>query len=166
MYKQENKKTGRTKSRFNFADVVVLLIIVAMLGLFAYLIISSYGQDLFETKHDVVYTVKLNEVRREFADNIRKGDKMVETGTLSEIGTVAGVDTTPCIFTATDSNGNTVTSDNPLYMDIVITVKAQATLPDGIYTVNGFRLTAGKDVSFRVPDFTGSGVCTGIEEAE
>ena len=161
-------KTGRkqTKKRFNIADIVILLIIIAIIALFAYVIVSSYGQDLFEPKYSVEYTVKLTEVRKDFADNLGQGDMMVETTTLSEIGKVVKVDTTPCIFTATDSTGKTVTSDNPLYMDMVITVSAEATLPDGIYTVNGFRLTAGKNVTFRVPDFTGSGVCTGIKEVK
>lgn len=159
-------KKNKTKKRFNLADIVILLIIFAIIALFAYIIVSSYGQDLFEAKYSVEYTVKLTEVRKDFAYNLEPGNKMVETTTLSEIGKVIKVDTTPCIFTATDSTGKTVTSDNPLYMDMVITVSAEATLPDGIYTVNGFRLTAGKNVTFRVPDFTGSGVCTGIKEVE
>lgn len=165
MYDNDNEKTKKKKS-FNIADVVIILLIVSIIGYIAYTVVSSYANDFFEDKYNVEYTVKLSGVMKDFENNIKIGDIVTETESLSEIGKVVDVKTSPSIYIGSDQNGKTVTSDNPLFIDIVITVEAEATLPDGIFTVNGYRITAGKDISLRVPDFIGKGTCTGIAEAK
>ncbi|MBQ3100424.1 MAG: DUF4330 family protein [Clostridia bacterium] len=158
--KSRAKKCGR----FNYIDVLLLiLIIVAVIGL-VWFIISPYTEQFFATTYDIEYTVALNGVRVEFKDKVQAGDNIVETVGLDAIGSVTDVVYTASKFVGTDSNGHSITSDHPVLYDVMITVRAEAALQSGVYSVNGYGITAGKNIPFRVPDFIGEGVCVSVEE--
>lgn len=158
------KNRTKKRGRFNYIDVLLLiLIIVAVIGLMWFLI-SPYTEQFFATTYDIEYTVALNGVRVEFKDKVQVGDRIVETVGLDGIGSVTDVVYTASKFVGTDSNGHSITSNHPVLYDVMITVRAEATLQSGVYSVNGYGITAGKSIPFRVPDFIGEGVCVSVEE--
>lgn len=158
------KNRTKKRGRFNYIDVLLLiLIIVAVIGLMWFLI-SPYTEQFFATTYDIEYTVALNGVRVEFKDKVQVDDRIVETVGLDGIGSVTDVVYTASKFVGTDSNGHSITSNHPVLYDVMITVRAEATLQSGVYSVNGYGITAGKSIPFRVPDFIGEGVCVSVEE--
>ncbi len=154
----------KKRGRFNYIDVLLLILIIAAVIGLAWLMISPYTEQFFATTYDIEYTVALNGVRVEFKDKVQEGDRMVETAGLDGIGNVTGVVYTASKFVGTDSNGHSITSDHPGLYDVMITVRAEATLQSGVYSVNGYGITAGKTIPFRVPDFIGEGVCVSVAE--
>ncbi|MBQ4054441.1 MAG: DUF4330 family protein [Clostridia bacterium] len=158
------KNTANKRRKLNYIDVLLLiLIIVAVIGV-VWFIISPYTDQLFATTYDIEYTVALNGVRVEFKDKVQVGDTLVETVGLDDIGSVTDVVYTASKFVGTDSNGHSITSDHPVLYDVMITVRAKATMQSGVYSVNGYGITAGKTIPFRVPDFIGEGVCVSVRE--
>lgn len=162
MEKTENKR----KKRFNFVDVILLVVIIAIIGSVVYAYISPMTKQLFAATYKVTYTMRVPNVRLELKNNIKVGDKIVETETLKEIGTVTNVASASSKFVGTDASGKTVTSPYPDMYDVTITVSANAEMPSGMYAVNSYSITAGKTIPFRVPDFTGEAVCLSIVEDE
>lgn len=161
------EKTNNKKRRsFNFIDVLLLILIIAVVGALVWFLASPYTEQLFAVTYDIEYTIQLKGVRMEFKDNVKVGDRVVDTVGLDEIGEVTEVVYTASKFVGTDNSGHSVTSDYPGLYDVTVTVRARATMPSGIYTVNGYGITAGKTIPFRVPDFIGEGVCISVAEVE
>lgn len=154
----------KKRGRFNFIDVLLLILIIAAAIGLVWLMISPYTEQLFAPTYDIEYTVALNGVRVEFKDKVQEGDRIVETAGLDEIGRVTDVVYTASKFVGTDSNGHSITNDHPGLYDVMITVRAEASLQSGVYSVNGYGITAGKTIPFRVPDFIGEGVCGSVTE--
>ena len=49
---------------------------------------------------------------------------------------------------------------------MVLTVRAEAIKTDSGYSVNGYELLIGNDMTIRTPSFTGTGICTSITLSE
>lgn len=156
----------KKRGRFNYIDVLLLILIIAVVIGLAWLIISPYTEQLFATTYDIEYTIALNGVRMEFKDKVKVGDSVIETVELDGIGNVTEVVYTASKFVGTDSSGHSVTSDYPGLYDVMITIRADAAIQSGVYSVNGYGITAGKTIPFRVPDFIGEGVCISVREVK
>ena len=156
----------KKKKRFNFVDAILLLIILLIVGALLYNYLAPLTTRLFADSYDIEYTLQIRGIRREFSNKIIEGDEVVETDTLNEIGTVTRALYSASKFTGTDSSGRTVTNDYPGMYDVTITVRAKAEMPSGMYEVNGYTITAGKVIPFRVPDSIGEAVCVSVSEVK
>ena len=156
----------KKRRRFNFIDVVLLIVIIAILAAIVYSYFSPYAKQLFSTTYEIEYTLQVKGVRREFNNKIKEGDTVVETETIKDIGTVKSAVYSASKFVSTDSNGRTVISDYPGMYDVTVVVRAKAEIPAGLYSVNSYTVTAGKKIPFRVPDFIGEATCISVSEVE
>lgn len=161
----DQEKTAKNK-RFNFVDAILLIIILAIVGIVIYTSVAPITKQMFSSSFEVEYVMQIRGVRREFNNKITEGDRVVETETLKQIGTVTRAVYSASKFVGTASDGRTVTSDYPGMYDVTITVRATAEMPSGMYEVNSFPITAGKTIPFRVPDFIGEAVCVSISEVK
>ncbi len=159
----DQEKTAKNK-KFNFVDVILLIIILAIIGVVVYTSVAPITKQLFSDSFEVEYVLQIRYVRREFNNRIAEGDRIVETETLKEIGTVTRAVYSASKFVGTAGDGRTVTSDYPGMYDVTVTVRATAETPSGRYEVNSYPITAGKTIPFRVPDFIGEAVCVSITE--
>ena len=162
MAKENVKPKGAKK--FNYVDVILLIVILVIVGVIVYTSVAPITKQILYESYDVEYTLQIRGVRREFNNKIREGDRVVETETLKEIGTVTSAVYSPSKFVGTASDGRTVTSDYPGMYDVTITVRAKAETPSGMYEINSVPVTAGKTIPFRVPDYIGEAVCVSISE--
>ena len=161
--KQEAAKKSK---KFNYVDAILLIIIIVIIGVIVYTSVAPITKQMFSETREVEYVLQIRGVRREFNNKIAEGDRVVETETLKEIGTVTRAVYSASKFVGTASDGRTVTSDYPGMYDVTITVRASAEIPAGMYEVNSVPITAGKTVPFRVPDYIGEAVCVSIGEVE
>ena len=159
--KQEAAKKGK---KFNYVDVILLIIIIVIIGVIVYTSVAPITKQMFSESREVEYVLQIRGLRREFNNKIAEGDRVVETETLKEIGTVTRAVYSASKFVGTASDGRTVTSDYPGMFDVTDTVRAKAETPTGRYEINSVPITAGKTIPFRVPDFIGEAVCVSISE--
>ena len=145
---RKNKISGMF--RFNVIDVLLIIVILFAGAVAAYMFTSGNNTVVSDDTVEITYKIRVQEMNEEFRHLVSLNDKVVD---LSYSNTV---------FVDTNSLGEFVYSDYPEKLDMVITVKAHATVTEGAYMIGGYSMAVGTKVSFRVPDFTGVGYCTEI----
>ncbi len=165
------KSMGNTKQkrRFNVVDALIILLILAVIAAAAVFVLSKGVGGRKSNTFEIEYVVELRTVRDEFADNIKVGDRLVDSAAKYQLGEVIAVSTSPATFTGTDLvNGALVYCNYPEHSDISLTVKASAeTDSDGMYIIDsGYRISVGSTMYIRTPDFVGTGYCTRFKKTE
>lgn len=156
--------TKRHAIRFNLIDVLLLLIMAAAICLLTYLITTAAPGETGET--ELIYQVEVHRAPEEFRGLIDIGDQVVDTVTLYSIGEVIDVTYADSLYTGENRlDGTLVFSPEPGYLSITLTIRASAEPQGNSYLLGGgYSMAVGKLVSFRVPDYTGEGYCTIMEE--
>jgi len=151
------------KLRFNFIDLLILLVIAA--GIFAVLYIFVFSGRGKSTVVDTQYTkiryiVQFQSVDEEFADSVVAGDLVEEPVERRTIGTVVAVQSEPCqkiIFNYDEAKETVATYDGKVTM--YITVEADAVETDSAFTVDGLPIRVGTQYSLSMPNMYGNGYC-------
>ncbi len=163
-----NKKTsqGQQKFRFNFVDAILILIILIAGAALGYIFFSSDVSVVSEVEQkEIVYEIEVTQIPDSFKWKINIGDKVTDTVARYPIGEVVNVVYSDCIYTGVDhETGKEVRTVLDGYMDVVVTVRAQSTLAGSLYSIGGYDIYVGKNVCFRVPNFTGESYCIALSE--
>ena len=159
-----NAQPNKKKVSFNIIDVLLIAaVLIAAVLLIFYVknrrIVLSDSANTVE----VVYQLRVSPLREEFRNLVAVGDAVTDADTLRPIGEVTNVSYSACYYTGTDrTTGAPVTSAYPGMITMTLTVKVSASATKTGYSVGNRPLTLGDSVNFRVPDFTGTGVCTSV----
>ena len=156
----------KKKIRFNLIDVA--LIVIALTAI-AVLVFVFNSKDIVKPKGnekvEIEYTVTLSPVREKYINLVKIGDKVVNTSVMEDCGEVVDVSNSDYEYIGVNSEtGASVSTKYPGMKVMVIKIRVTATKTEYGYSVNGFDVVIGEDVSFRVPDFTGTGKCTSVTE--
>lgn len=156
----------KLKFRFNFIDAVLIVVILAAAALLAYIFLSSDINLLDSNKKvEIEYKVGIRQAREEFRDFITISDQVTDTVTQYALGEVVNVEYTPTRYTGVNHNtGELVFSDYPEHIDIIVTIRAQATASGDVYSLGGYKVAVGKAIALRVPDFISEGYCIQLTE--
>ncbi len=161
-----NANPKKKKISFNFIDVALIVIALAAISVLIFLfnskdIVKPSGNENVK----IEYTVTLSPVREEYINLVKIGDKVINTAVMEGCGEVISVTNSDYYYIGTNSEtGESVSTPYPGMKTMVIKIRATATKTAYGYSVNGFDVVIGEDVSLRVPDFTGSGKCTSVTE--
>ncbi len=155
------------KKKFSFNIIDAALVVIALVAI-AILIFVFNNKDIVKPqgneKVQIEYTVTVSPVREEFINLVKIGDKVTNTAVMESCGEVVTVTNSDYIYEGTnDATGEKVYTPYPGMKTMVIKIKANAAKTDYGYSVNGFDIVIGEKVSFRVPDYTGTGICTAIK---
>ena len=162
MYVGPKKK----KIKFNLIDVALIVIALTAIAILIFVfnskeIVKPGGKE----KVEIEYTVTLSPVREEHVNLVKIGDKVINTEVMENGGEVVSSTNSQYYHIGIDSEtGKSVSTEYPGMKIMVIKIRATATKTDYGYSVNGFDVVIGEDISFRVPDFTGTGKCTSVTE--
>jgi heme A synthase len=156
----------KLKFRFNFIDFILIFVILAAAALLAYVFMSSDISLLDNNKKvEIEYKVEIKQVREEFRDYIAISDRVTDTVTQYALGEVVNVEYAPTRYTGVNhTTGELVFSDYPEHIEIIVTIRAQATANGDVYSLDGYKVAVGKAIAMRVPDFIGEGYCTQLTE--
>ena len=177
MEKSKVKRTRASRSqkswRFNFLDVVILLVILLFVASMVILYIPRVTDLLgSDGNKNIVYTVVFHgvDVNSEISDQQRVVDKKSE----QVLGMVDGSPETEDCYESvrtevTDESGKTSTVlrcekvDGKI--DLIVTITATATYADGKgYEINGNRIAVGREYEMVFPGFTATGTCIAVSE--
>ena len=67
----------KTKSRFNFVDVIIILAIIAVIAAIVWIVLVQSGTVKTEKTVRVEYTVRFTLVREEFSSYVKTGDVVI-----------------------------------------------------------------------------------------
>lgn len=162
------KKSGAEKMKFrlNFIDIIIILVILAATALLAYIFLSS-DINLFDGNKKVVveYKVEIRNVREEFRDYITISDHATDTVTQYSLGEVVDVEYTPTQYTGVNrATGELVFSDYPERINIIVTIRSEASADGADYSLNGYKIAVGKQIALRTPNYINEGYCTQLTE--
>lgn len=115
----------------------------------------------------LVYNIRLHKIRDDIALHIKQGDSIIEAVGKYNIGKITDVRYELCTAEVFSHKENkNVISEYEGYCDISLTVSANASKSERGYSVNGYALRLGKEISLRLPDFYGVGKCVSITVSE
>lgn len=161
-----NLSPKKKKISFNIIDVALIVIALAAIAVLIFVfnskdIVTPSGKE----KVKIEYTVTLSPVREEYINLVKVGDKVINTAVMENGGEVVSTSNSKYVYVGINSEtGESVYTEIPTMKTMTIKIRATATKTAYGYSVNGFDIVIGEDVSFRVPDFTGTGKCTSVTE--
>lgn len=151
------------KIRFNFIDVLLILVIAAVVFALLYIFVLS------ENKNEVVasteqttirYVIQATGVDEQFDGLAKVGDPAEESVVRKNIGTVIGVQSEPNKKVTFDyENGRETVSEVDGRVTVNLTIEATATESDTAFSVNGCDIRVGQQYSVALPDVFLSGYC-------
>ena len=157
--------TVSKKRRFNIADVIIILIILALAALIARLFLSDDGFLPQSGTDNISFTVKMYGVPTSYHDFVKPGDIVCDEITGNVIGAAEKVEYDTATVSVYDEDARYYKQYSyPDKENVTVTVKTKATLKDGRYVTDGFTINAGTKLQFRVPNLVFSGVITSFEK--
>ncbi|MBE6636596.1 MAG: DUF4330 domain-containing protein [Ruminococcaceae bacterium] len=160
-----NANNGKKKLFFNFIDVLLIVAILAATVTVVFFLrerrILTPGSN--ETV-EVIYQIEVSPLREDFRNLVSIGDRMTDSVKLSDLGEITDVSYAECRYTGVNkTTGAIVTSTFPGHVTMILTIRADALLTEAGYEIDGRLLLLGQPLSFRTPDFTGTGTCLSLE---
>ena len=103
-------------------------------------------------------------MKDEFTGNIKLGETLYEVETNKKLGVVTACNSEKTYYTGTDSKkGVQVISEIDGRSNMFVTVEADASFKDNIYTVNGVSILVGTSIRFITPGHTSGAVVVSLE---
>ena len=145
--------TVSKKRRFNIADVIIILIILALAALIARLFLSDDGFLPQSGTDNISFTVKMYGVPTSYHDFVKPGDIVCDEITGNVIGAAEKVEYDTATVSVYDEDARYYKQYSyPDKENVTVTVKTKAAL------------NAGTKLQFRVPNLVFSGVITSFEK--
>ena len=151
------------KIRFNFIDVLIILLVAAVAFALVYIfVLSDKKADVSAdgASASVRYVIQATDVEDRFDNLVSVGDEVFDAVTRKSIGTVVGVQTTPTQKIAFNyDEEKEIVVEVPDRITYAITIETDADESDRGFSVNGIVLKVGHKYTISLPDFYCSGYC-------
>lgn len=169
MKKETQSAKKKRNYRFNFIDVLLILVILAVVSALAVILISDRVEvaDTQVQTTDIIYELEFSSTYSDYKKLIQIGDTVTNLYSLEPIGEVLNVVASDVSYEGHSAqDGSSVLSTLPDRIRLVVTIRATAEVSEqGTYSVSGSTLFSGRKVSIRVPKFEGTGLCISVKEA-
>ena len=149
----------RKKTRFNFIDAIIIILILAVIATAVYLIYTAMQKPRTATNGNVEFDVRISNVDGSSLPLIKEGDKVKDSVTGELLGVIVAVRAEKAQYVsniAVEQDGAlalAVTDYEDRY-DVYVKITADALEDErGIYTVGTTRILIGSTVYFKVPSF-------------
>lgn len=153
----------RTKHRFNFIDVIIILVLLITAALLIKIFIIDDTSDVQAKKATIQYVVCTDALSEELSDNVSVGDTVYDFSSGKEIGKVTACDIRNATHTGTSQSGAPVVSEIVGSKLLYITVEAAATVYEDGYSVGTVGVSVGNEMCFMLPKLYCTGMCISVE---
>ena len=159
-------KSNSVKFRFNWIDLLVLILIAATVLMFVLDFLPGRNQIVLgDKKVQIEITLQIDKLSNSVEVDLASGDEVLDVLTKEKLGVLA---TNPMVVPYQENVPNknsggieVVYSEN--YSSVYLTVTAEADETDYGYFVNNSRIAVGKDYQIRISGLEAVGTCIGIE---
>ena len=149
--------------RFNFLDLLLVILAVAVLLGGAYYYFGGFGGQGQGESVTVTYTVEFTNVPSYLLDKPQVGDPVKDSVRLYNIGTIMQVTYEPYLTPLiNEQTGELVYAETPGRMNILLTICADGKLKNNRVELDGLAMTVGVRVNVRSAHYVGSGFCTAM----
>ena len=148
---------AKQKPRFNIIDALVVLAIAAVVAAGAWF----FSQAAYEANAYVYFTVEFRNQAEGFEDHIEIGGEVRDSVRNYFLGHVARIEVLPAHILNFDSTNNVFVLETiPERTDIYLTVRGRGHESISEITVEGHRVTIGREMNIRGRGFVGRGFIT------
>lgn len=160
---------NKRKIRFNFIDLLLLLVIAAAVFVLLYVFVlsdRSAPADVDSTV-SVEYVVEIANIDERFADAVKRGQPVEDAIKRRIIGKVVGAEAKDYEKIVFDyDTGEEVLAASEGRITLYVTVEADVTETDSAFTANGVAIRVGEQYSLIFPDLYGVGFCTSLKKTQ
>ena len=157
---------NKRKIRFNFIDLLLLLLIAAVVFAVLYIFVLS-GRDTAQDDESTVtvqYVVEIANIDERFADAVKKGQPVQDAIQRKNVGTVVGAEAKDYEKIVFDyDSAEEVLAKSEGRITLYVTVEAQVYESDSAFTAEGVAIRVGERYSLIFPDLYGVGYCTSLK---
>lgn len=161
------------KLRFNFIDLIILLVIGAVVAVLLYVFVFSdkSNAQVNETEYTkITYEIEVLGIDSKIAESVAgkyAGVPVTEVVQRRAIGNVVEISLHEYNLPGYNNeigaeNYSTVSNKN----NLVVTIEAQAIESDRAFTVDGYEIRVGQLISFFTPEFQGYGYCITLTDGK
>ena len=155
--------------RFNFVDLILVLLCIAIVAGCAYIFSPNFKIDLFNKKEAVTiqYVVEIKGVDEEFVEMIKENNTVIDSVSKNELGTVVAIDQSAkyseLSHTKIEDNYVGVLVDHPTKYNLIVTISANGEFENEVgYSVNTRRIAVGEQLNLKFPNFTCECYCIAL----
>lgn len=166
---EENKKIKRGAKSFNVLDAVIIVALLFVITAIVMMIIPNFNISTINGEAvRITYTVVFKNVDESVYDRINASENVVDQNSGAVLGVVAQAPESELSyeFVRAEENGAVVVKrehSDGLGMDVTVEISATAIYKEGVgFTVDGYRIASGKEMSLRFADFSGTGYCESV----
>ena len=159
------KTVKKTRGKFNAVDFFIVFVVAVIIAVF---FISVFATDTEPQTVKLEYTVRFENVREDFIDNILYGETVYASSSQTPIGVVTGVDNSEhyAVYEYDSESKSIIAVEYPDRYNLNVTVVADATFSESVgYSVGGIRVAVGTKLDLRFANYVGSAYCVEMREA-
>lgn len=159
------KAKRKNKPVINIIDILIVLIILAAAAVLFYVfVVDGRGAVTTPQTHTIKYVVEMKNIREEFSDNITVGEKAIDSVGMFKIGTIVAYEEKGATQRGVNRlTGESVMSNYPGRKNMYVTIEAQAYIENGMYSIDGYKISVGYGVGLKLPNFVGTGYCIKLD---
>ena len=165
------KNTNKTKGKYRFNIIDVLLLLVIFLSAVAIVFLSFYDGNVGNTvvednTFDIIYTIEQKQIPNILRGNVNMGDTMLNGESGKNMGHVIDFMYTNSVNVYySEEMGHVNQSADQSRIDLTVKINATATkVDDGIFKINGQLISVGQEMEVRFPYYTGKVVVTAVSD--
>lgn len=157
---------GKLFGFVNIVDLIVLLIIIGLIGAVTVRITSSTrnkeGENLINGKKEIYVTLYGSTIVPEAIDTLKIGDKLVANNVFTS-GEIVSIDLKPAAYISTNSDGEVILSEHPLWKDITVVIKDKANSSNPILKAGNQEVRVNYNFILKTQQFEANCKVRGIE---
>nr|WP_317359881.1 DUF4330 domain-containing protein [uncultured Tyzzerella sp.] len=117
---------GKLFGIVNIVDLLVAIVIIGVIAVIGIRITSSArnaeGESPLDGKKEIYVTLYGNSIVPEAAETLKPGDKLVANNVFTD-AEIVSVDVAPAAYITTNSDGEAILEEHPLWKDITVVIK-------------------------------------------
>lgn len=162
-----NKANKKAKNRFNFIDVIITLVVLAIIAFSVYLFFGDRINNALDKQQGdeslkVRYTISMNAVEEIYLPSISVGKELFHGDT--SLGIVENVEISEVErIELNERTGELVISDYPGFKKVVLTVVSKARHDNYSVKIENLTIAVGSYIEFKYPGFKSYGYITSFE---
>ncbi len=150
----------QNKYKFQFIDLLILLLIGALLFGFVYYFV--FQNEAQRTAPSVTYTLAFEGISAQVAKKPKVNDIIYDAQSGLSIGTVQKIEITPATYSVVQGD-TAVSLPHPTQVTLILTLTSNEITTDPL-ALNGTVVRIGRTYAIRSLHFTGDGTCTALTQ--
>lgn len=157
-----NNQESRDKARFNFVDVIIIALVLALVaaGVYKLLIVNK---SIALQNSNVEFKVYVEKVRMGTVEGIQEGQAVRDVQSNTPLGTVTGKEVRPYQEAVPTLDGNVVLADVPEKYDVIIIMESPAVVTDNSIMIGNKEIKIGAEISVKSNIFSVKGIVYGAK---